>query len=778
MRKFFSIILMLSVCIITLSKNEKTRVNSRENIIENLDNEILQLKKRISEIEALKKQIKKEKIDITDKNIKNKDLKIALVLSGGGAKGAAHIGVLKALEKQKIPIDTVVGTSIGGMIAAMYAVGYTPEEIEEKFLNLPIGNLMWDRSGKRDLAINQKLNISQNPITLNMSSDFSIELPMGLSAGQESYLMFKELFNKAEKINDFDKLPRRFRAIATNLQTGKEEVLDSGDLAKAVFKTIAFPTVIEPVYNNKNFYIDGGIVNNLPVDIAKNLKEVDVIIAVDITADPIEITRTSNVVAVINQIASYNGDRRVSENKGFTDILIIPDVKDHDTMDFSNLEELLKNGKKSTEGIKDILSRLSNEKKFNEYYEKAQKLKNETYEIENIILEGNEKLSVEVVRGLKPHTSGEPLTEEDMTEWVRRIRSIGHVRRVLYTVHGNTVKFSVEEQSNLSLGVGVNYSQGRGVGLNTGITISSGTTGNNNKWIKSGYYLDMGLSKYPDIRIRTDRFVDIFGLNIMSSLLLGYESDPIFKWDRDNKISTYRSEELFGEISLVTSITNHTVFGLKGQMKTTNLSYEEGDLRERDRLEGKKDYFRESAFFLYDTLDRNFYPRRGGRIIVEGFDVRKNLDLSKDYQGYIAQGNINYSIFKNLTLQLYGGSSKIKGDKIHLNEVPTIGGLRTEFNGKGFRFAGLSQMNKYSNDFYYGGSELRYALTERLNLLAQYNKGKIESGIEELGTYRGTIEGYGAGIGWNTILGPLDVTITNNAEGGGILYNVHFGYTF
>ena len=315
MKKYImGIILTLFIFAVPVHAEKYGRVNTKAEKIEAIDREIEELLKKKADLELLKQRINESRIDIEKTVPQEYRPKIALVLSGGGAKGAAHIGVLKALEKYKVPVDYIVGTSVGSIVGAMYSVGYTPEQIEEVVLNLDFMNLFSNTEDRTLKDISDKMIYAERPIKITIDKNNEIHFPKGFVDGEYLYLEFKKIFAKADGIVDFDKLPIPYRAITTDLNSGKEVVINHGDLAKATLMSMAIPSVIVPVENHGKYYVDGGVVDNFPIFEA--LKEkADIIIAVDITADSEIITDKSNVISVINKVATYQGDERTQLQK-------------------------------------------------------------------------------------------------------------------------------------------------------------------------------------------------------------------------------------------------------------------------------------------------------------------------------------------------------------------------------------------------------------------------------------------------------------------------------
>ncbi len=207
--------------------------------------------------------------------------KVALVLSGGGARGFAHIGVLKVLEQNGIRPDLVIGTSMGGLIGGLYSIGYSPEQLEELVLTLNWKEFLSDDFPREYTYIYEKEEQDRYLLSFLIDSKTGIKLPAGFIQGQNIMNLLCRLTGKYHSVNDFNKLPIPFKCVACNIATGEEVVLDSGFLPEVLFATMAIPTVFAPMNIDNKLLVDGGIVNNFAVDLAKKMGA-DFVIGVDI----------------------------------------------------------------------------------------------------------------------------------------------------------------------------------------------------------------------------------------------------------------------------------------------------------------------------------------------------------------------------------------------------------------------------------------------------------------------------------------------------------------
>jgi len=260
--------------------------------------------------------------------------KIGLVLSGGGAKGFAHIGTLKMLDSLQIPIDYIVGTSMGGIAGALYAIGYNGHDLENLVQRTDWKEIFSDKPPRTELPYFVRKETGKYQLVFGIKGVKPVT-PSGLIYGQKVSLLFSSLTFPYEKINDFDKLPIPFRCVAVDLVTGNQVVLKSGSLAKAMRATMAIPTIFSPVEWGDSLLIDGGFSNNLPINVVKEMGA-DIVIAVDVESPLKKRNQLHSALSILEQTIGLLGLEQRKRNEKFADIHIQPDLTGFTTGDFDN----------------------------------------------------------------------------------------------------------------------------------------------------------------------------------------------------------------------------------------------------------------------------------------------------------------------------------------------------------------------------------------------------------------------------------------------------------
>jgi NTE family protein len=278
--------------------------------------------------------------------------RIGLVLSGGGARGAAHVGVIRALEELHVPIDAVAGTSMGAVVGGLYAAGLSGDEIEEVFRRLEWQDLFRDRAPRRDLVYRRKQDDRGilAPGALGVRSGEGVVLPMGLVQGQKITQALRAATLRIGTTDDFDKLPTPFRALATDLETGEAVVLRSGDLATVLRASMSAPGVLAPVEIDGRLLVDGGLVDNLPVRLAREMN-VDVLIVVDVSFPLAKRSELQSPLDVTNQMIAIMVRRGTTNSRAMLraqDVLLEPNLGGMTSLEFDKVPMVMATGESTT----------------------------------------------------------------------------------------------------------------------------------------------------------------------------------------------------------------------------------------------------------------------------------------------------------------------------------------------------------------------------------------------------------------------------------------------
>ncbi len=284
--------------------------------------------------------------------------RVALVLNGGGALGLAHVGVLRWMEEHHIPIDGVAGTSMGGLVGGFYATGMSAQEIDDFIHTIDWKHALNDETPYRDLSFRRKEDKRLYPADLEFGLKNGISLPSGFNSGQQVGLILDRIAAPYFDLTTFDQLPTPFRCVAADLTTGRQKVFDRGSLAEALRATMSLPAVFSPVREKNHIYVDGGLLNNLPVDVSRSMGT-DIVIAVELRTDPIHPKDVVSAVNVLQQSVSVIISSNELESMRDADILITVDTGKIGGLEFSAEDRLISLGYQAAQQKSKVLQRFA-----------------------------------------------------------------------------------------------------------------------------------------------------------------------------------------------------------------------------------------------------------------------------------------------------------------------------------------------------------------------------------------------------------------------------------
>jgi NTE family protein len=358
------------------------------------------------------------------------------VLGGGGAKGIAHVGVIRWLEENRIPVDYVVGTSIGGLVGGLYAMGYSPDEMSDLLRQLDWNVLLSSSPEFSDLSFRRKQDQRNYPVNLELGlREWTVSTPSGLNSGHFIGLLFDRLTLPYFGISAFDELPIPFRCVATNMETAEEVVLLDGSLSSALRSTMAIPGVFTPVERNGALLADGGLLNNVPVDIARDIGAT-LTIAVDVGAPLKSREELQSLPGILDQTISVMMLDKIRRNLALADLVLGPDVSDWETLDFGKSTEIEQRGYDAAESKSHFLKTLSvGEQEWLSYLEsRSAKRRTQIPAPSQINVEGTDLKSSERIRNKLAIHVGEELNLEEMDNSINSLYGSGFLYSAGYRV--------------------------------------------------------------------------------------------------------------------------------------------------------------------------------------------------------------------------------------------------------------------------------------------------------------------------------------------------------
>ncbi|HEX4823929.1 MAG TPA: patatin-like phospholipase family protein [Candidatus Polarisedimenticolaceae bacterium] len=349
--------------------------------------------------------------------------KVVLVLSGGGARGSAHIGVLKVLEEYHVPVDMIVGTSMGSIVGGLYASGWTSKEIEDQIITINWGGVFNDRLTRQEMTFRRKDEQSRFLIPIKLRfRDWKPYIPPAVIGGQNLELLFQGLEIQTTGERDFDKLPIPYRAVASDLATGKAVVLGSGSLSDAMRASMALPGIFPPIILDGRELSDGGMAANFPVRIARALGA-DVVIGVDITSPLRKKEELGNILTRIDQVTGLLTNANKEADMAAVkpqDIILVPELSDISFSDFDKAEETIGRGENAAHEAEARLRALAvSDEEWQAYVAKHHKRPAADLVVDKVVIKNTGPLNDAIVERRIKIPTGVPLDQPALEKQIQ-----------------------------------------------------------------------------------------------------------------------------------------------------------------------------------------------------------------------------------------------------------------------------------------------------------------------------------------------------------------------
>lgn len=353
---------------------------------------------------------------------KPRRLKIGLALEGGGALGLAHVGLIDWFQQNHIPIDYVAGASMGGLVAGFYASGMEAPEMRDLVSGLDWNRLVNGELDYRKLAIRRKQDIRTYGNSTFLGIKGGLSLPTGLNSGQGLDLLLAQVTLPYNQMKSFDELPTPFRCAATDLVSASERVFDKGSLGQALRSTMSIPGLFEPIRDGNSIYVDGGLLNNLPVDLVRAMGA-DVVIAVYLKTDPFDPTKGQSAVQILGRSLSAVVAANERHNIEAADLLVSIDLTSYTTTDFNDFGQIISRGYEGTSKRANILSRFrASDAEWRQYKaERAAKRRTELPAPQFVDVRGLDKSQAEDVRDYFTDLLDQPFDPAEVEARVNRV---------------------------------------------------------------------------------------------------------------------------------------------------------------------------------------------------------------------------------------------------------------------------------------------------------------------------------------------------------------------
>ena len=763
MKKRIVVVLFSFLLVFGKSFSEERTGEYEIKSIENIEKEIGDLQLKLKKLTELKKK-KLEQLQLGRP-------KIGLALSGGGAKGFAHIGVLKVLEENGIPVDCISGTSMGSIVGGLYAMGYSADELEKIVIGINWDNLFDDTLDRKNTPMEQKI-LNERYFASIAFRDDGIDIPSGLLNGHKTYMELKKLTWNAEGVKNFADLPIPFVALATNLSTGNAVKFENGDLAQVMSASMAIPSIFSPVKIGGELYVDGMMSRNFPVEDVKGLGA-DIVIGVDVGSD-IEKDKQYNVFNIINQVFAYRGFESSQEQRKMVDYLLIPGLEDYSPTDFDKVQEIIETGEKAAREQLDKLMELAiyQQKKVETLTKVDKNLYIEKLELVNL----NGKVSEKTMTSLLKKPLPNNFSKEEIDLFINKLYGLGIYESIFYEANEeNKLKIILHDkpQNHVSLGFNYNTDYDSSVLLNTDLKNIIDNRG-------SKVNFDLRLSEYP--RLKLEDFIYYGVRNKVGAILTAeYNEKPVFVYENGDKQAELKTKTFSLEAFLGTVLEQKNLTGIGIKQGFVNTSFEIG--ADSYKEQGYDDEY-QMLFFktMFDTHPEKVYPKEGAFSEFRyyyGSDKIGNNGI--DFYGPVYTLEKSFKISDKVSFLggLSGGA--IDGKNIIPDHYFKLGGMKTSLDTNEFEFYGLNSMRKTMDQFMLLQMGIQYNPFKNIYLKAKVNGATyrpIYSEVDDSEIWTNYILGYGMTIGIKTFIGPVELSLMEDSDKGGVLGHFNIGYRF
>lgn len=706
--------------------------------------------------------------------------KVGVVLCGGGAKGFAHIRILKKIEEAGIPIDYIGGTSIGSIIGGLYAAGYDPDMMENLVRKQDWNTVIYDKIPKNLKPIEQKMENANYMVTLPIKKG-KLKVVESLVDGVHVNLLLSRLMLPAKGVKNFSKLSVPFYCIGTDIERSCEYEMTKGSLSRAIRASMAIPIFFTPVKYDDRLLIDGGMVNNFPV---KNMqkKGVDIIIGIDLEDYNIAAENIDNSLSLVVNMMNLSSHAQTEYGRKNCDIYIRPDLHGRGMMSFNDFDSILVYGEQAAVEMFPKLKRLGDSihsiANFNVVRPHVQPI--DSLYVVDIVFKGPKNCNDPYLKREFGKVFPRKMGIDEIEAAVLRLKVSGFYADLWYEVEDTPDKKGViltlycKEKSNQSLSLDIHYDNNYGIGALVNYKLSS--KGN---VVKRGLLsVDLNVAECPYIRAKVskrDGRIFRYGAELFSCYLKLDQYDDT----KMNHSYSYQNNNLnfFGQLSI--SNVQSLKFGVTGELT---------HMRDMIGSAGTKNdydfYTYLYANYYLNTEDLTAFARRGWKINVlakcifyEGVYSAKSKQPAVSIQADVLK---TVAVAKRHSLK-FGG---VLGAKLSKSDLPypyvfLVGGQsKMKYIDNILPFDGLRFVNDVVNFIYYGKIAWQWNFYRGLYSVVSCNAGHMNTDYKNWINHNSFVMGAGLTLGLNTFAGPIELTVSGSNINSKLIGFINVGYWF
>ena len=698
--------------------------------------------------------------------------KIGLVLSGGGAKGFAHIGVLKVIEEAGVKIDYIGGTSMGAVVGGLYASGYNATQIDSIFQTTNFDELLNDFTPRSSKSFYEKRNDESYALVLPFNK-FRIGIPEALSKGLYNFNLLSRLTRNVRHVKDFNQLPTPFLCIGTNIETGKQVLLNKGNLAQAMLASAAFPSLFSPIEIDGELLVDGGVANNYPIEEVRNLGA-DIIVGVNVQDGLADRTQLKNATKILVQITNLQSIEKMKSKIIDTDIYINPDIKNYGVISLDKGKEIVQKGEEAAFSVYEKLRALANPQQL---YEKPKlKLDKDSLQFARINTNELKNFNTDYVLGKLGFKSGKKITYADLQSGINTINGTQNFSAISYSfeleeqgeslnlklVENPTkdyLKFGLHYDGLFKSGVLVNLTHKKTLFKND-ITSLDLVLGDNFRY-NLDYYIDNGFNISFGFRSQFNQF----NRNVSKSLgdidLMPFGIDAVNLDFSDLTTQTY----------VQTGFAQKFLVGAGVELKY--LKIKSDILTNVNSIIDNSSYWSAFGYMKFDSFDNKYFPKKGWYFAADFQSYLVSSNYTNDFYPFsIIKADFRKAItfFDKVTFKFQSDA----GASIGSDSVPFFNFV---LGGYGFNpvnnfkpFYGYDFLSVAANSYIKVGGTIDYQFYRNNHLNFSANFANLDHNLFKSVNWIAfpKYSGYALGYGLDTAIGPVEVKYSwspENAKG-------------
>lgn len=687
--------------------------------------------------------------------------KIGLSLSGGGAKGFTHVGVLKVLDSLGVKIDYISGTSMGAIVGGLYASGYTGKDIEKIVMDTDFYSLITDPKTRQETSFFNK-SVDKYLFSVPLKNG-KISFPSSISTGQRNVYLLKELLRNVSNIDDFSQLPIPFMCIGTNIESGQMKIFEKGDLVSSIMASSAFPSLLEPVKIGDSIYVDGAMTVNFPSKPLKD-KGIDIVIGVDLNQPLAKRDNLNNMISILNQIIDFGIQKETIHQYNFTDINIKPDLTGMTATSYDNKRKILDSGYVEALKYIDILNKLP-KRNFERIRSAINPIYSSVYKIDSLVVENGRIYKSNYVRGKMGLKLPSMQTYGSINKMLDKLYATNNYKFINYDIirenNSSYLKLIVEEDETrhflkfglhydeiFKTGLLLNYSAKRLLFRNSNLSLDV-VVGDNPRYYFN-YFIDNG-------------YIPGFGL---------YSSGMSFDLKNTDNY-TIETWKWFRNEAYIQSVWKDK-FAIGGGLSH---DYFESDRNGFDEKTEK--YLNPYVFVKSDTQNDKDFATKGFYLNAEGKIVDLfNTDLEKKPILIKADIKMNFFVSKLFTyrLNLYGGITV--GEALPSFYQYRIGGIFEQSLGNFKRFGGYQFASLNDNNIFLASNDFQFRFGKNYFLVGNFSIANLFSSIKFEDAVKLNYSSLGITAGYKSPFGQIKLNYSKSLNKYKGVFSVILGHWF